>query len=228
MTHNITVEGGTSVRLLTAGKYCDRDIVVTATGGGDNLAKQLIERTITNISDDSTEIIGAYAFASCLALTEVSFTNCTEVGVSVFYSDSGLIRADFPKLLKTTQALFSACSALKDVNLPVTNQLRSSTFDGCQSLKKIDLPKVTIINKNVFAKCSMLTAVILRSNTVVELSSANSFNNTPIANGTGYIYVPKTLADGSDGVTAYKAATNWSVYANQFRAIEDYPEICGG
>ena len=32
--YNITVEGGTSKRLLTAGKYCDRDIVVTATGGG--------------------------------------------------------------------------------------------------------------------------------------------------------------------------------------------------
>ena len=31
--HNITVEGGSSVRLKTAGKYCDRDIVVTATGG---------------------------------------------------------------------------------------------------------------------------------------------------------------------------------------------------
>lgn len=34
MSHNITVEGGTSVRLPTAGKYCDRDIVITATGGG--------------------------------------------------------------------------------------------------------------------------------------------------------------------------------------------------
>lgn len=34
MTHNITIEGGTSARLPTAGKYCDRDIVVTATGGG--------------------------------------------------------------------------------------------------------------------------------------------------------------------------------------------------
>lgn len=30
----IEVEGGSSVRLPTAGKYCDRDIVVTATGGG--------------------------------------------------------------------------------------------------------------------------------------------------------------------------------------------------
>lgn len=34
MSYNITVEGGSSVRLKTAGKYCDRDIVVTATGGG--------------------------------------------------------------------------------------------------------------------------------------------------------------------------------------------------
>ena len=34
MSHNITVEGGTSVRLPTAGKYCDRDIIITATGGG--------------------------------------------------------------------------------------------------------------------------------------------------------------------------------------------------
>lgn len=34
MSHNITVAGGSSVRLPTAGKYCDRDIVVTAPSGG--------------------------------------------------------------------------------------------------------------------------------------------------------------------------------------------------
>lgn len=34
MSINITVEGGSSKRLLTAGKYCAEDIVVTATGGG--------------------------------------------------------------------------------------------------------------------------------------------------------------------------------------------------
>lgn len=33
--HKITVQGGSSVRLPTAGKYCDKDIVVTATGGGE-------------------------------------------------------------------------------------------------------------------------------------------------------------------------------------------------
>ena len=32
---NVNVESGTSVRLQTAGKYCDRDILVTAEGGGE-------------------------------------------------------------------------------------------------------------------------------------------------------------------------------------------------
>lgn len=31
---NISIESGTSKRLLTAGKYCDRDIIVKAEGGG--------------------------------------------------------------------------------------------------------------------------------------------------------------------------------------------------
>ena len=35
MSFNIEVESGKTVKLPTAGKYCDRDILVTATGGGD-------------------------------------------------------------------------------------------------------------------------------------------------------------------------------------------------
>ena len=34
MSYEITIEGGSSKKLLTAGKFCDRDIIVTATGGG--------------------------------------------------------------------------------------------------------------------------------------------------------------------------------------------------
>lgn len=34
MKYRITIEGGKSARLKTAGKYCDRDIVITATGEG--------------------------------------------------------------------------------------------------------------------------------------------------------------------------------------------------
>lgn len=41
MSHKITVESGTTAVLKTAGKYCDRDIEVTATGGGGGTAENL-------------------------------------------------------------------------------------------------------------------------------------------------------------------------------------------
>ena len=58
MTHNITVEGGTSVRLPTAGKYCDRDIVVTATGGGSVSEPSTISGI--NLHNAETDIPNAY------------------------------------------------------------------------------------------------------------------------------------------------------------------------
>lgn len=44
MSFNITLEGGTSLRLPTAGKYCDRDIIVTAEGGKEDLDAVLTEQ----------------------------------------------------------------------------------------------------------------------------------------------------------------------------------------
>lgn len=51
-THNITVQGGTSVRLPTAGKYCDRDIIVTAEGGGGGINVTLPTRTVMVVDND--------------------------------------------------------------------------------------------------------------------------------------------------------------------------------
>ena len=58
MTHNITVEGGTSVRLPTSGKYCDRDIVVTATGGGSVSEPTTISGI--NLHNKETDIPNTY------------------------------------------------------------------------------------------------------------------------------------------------------------------------
>ena len=58
--------------------------------------------------------------------------------------------------------------------------------------------------------------MIIRSETICTLSNKNAFSGSSVASGTGYIYVPKDL------VESYKTATNWSTYATQFRALEDY------
>lgn len=61
MSHKITVEGGTSIRLPTAGKYCDRDIVITAEGGTEDLddvlteQEQLLEELTTALDEKLEE-----------------------------------------------------------------------------------------------------------------------------------------------------------------------------
>ena len=80
--------------------------------------------------------------------------------------------------------------------------------------------------------CYSLTALILGASTVCKIKNSSIFTNCYHYNGTvhttynpdglkdGYIYVSKALIED------YKVATNWSKFAEQFRAIEDYPEIC--
>ena len=89
-------------------------------------------------------------------------------------------------------------------------------FDSCSSLTAVDFSAATSIGDYAFNACSALTTLILRSETMCTLSSTYTFTGTPIKSGTGYIYVPRALVD------SYKTATNWSTYANQFRALEDY------
>ena len=62
----------------------------------------------------------------------------------------------------------------------------------------------------------------MRGNAVVQAGTGSQLYNSKIEKGAGYIYVPSALVD------AYKADSKWNAYANQFRAIEDYPDICGG
>jgi hypothetical protein len=38
----------------------------------------------------------------------------------------------------------------------------------------------------------------------------------------GYFYVPRALLSDDDATKDYRRATNWSTYASQFRALEDY------
>ena len=81
--------------------------------------------------------------------------------------------------------------------------------------------EITSIRAYCFAGCTKLKALILRNTNVVALANTNAFQSTPIASGTGFIYVPAALID------SYKAAPNWTTYANQIRAIEDYPNVAG-
>jgi hypothetical protein len=89
-------------------------------------------------------------------------------------------------------------------------------------LKYADLGLVTNLPSWSLASTALETVILRKTDKICTLQVTNALSGTPIEKGTGYVYVPRDLVD------AYKSASNWSTYANQIRAIEDYPEICGG
>lgn len=125
---------------------------------------------------------------------------------------------------------FASCRNITEINLPKLTNISRTLFSYCSNLKKIDIGGenvsiATDITYDFYSPingCDKLETLILRSNTLITNPSRYVIHSTStIVKGTGYIYVPAALLED------YKVAANWSVYASQFRAIEDYPEICG-
>ena len=140
--------------------------------------------------------------------------------------------------------IFAYCTALTSVSAPELQTLPSQMLYYCQALEEVVFPKVSTVNSGVFSYCTNLTkidlggaitrlssafmayankvsALILRGVTTVPTLGTSAFTSSTIKSGTGYVYVPKELE------ATFKVASNWSTYASQIRAIEDYPEICG-
>lgn len=108
------------------------------------------------------------------------------------------------------------CNYLVNVYLPKCTSLGGYSFGLCPLLEKVELGAITNIKAYDFYNCSKLTILIINNTTsACTLANVNAFNNTPIANGTGYVYVPDDL------VNTYKAATNWSTFANQIKGLSE-------
>ena len=111
------------------------------------------------------------------------------------------------------------CAKLSRLILPESvTSIGPYCFRACSSLASLRIPtQVQIILDGLVLGASELTALILPANRVIELRSSPALSLTPIASGTGYIYVPSNLVD------AYKSATNWSVYADSIRPLSELP-----
>ena len=193
-------------------------------GGGDAdtaLADSIIDSTATTYTSDTLEIVAKYAMRDRDSLTSFSSTSLKEVKEYGFYSCNKLSTLIVPNLLYIRDYGFYMCPQLKNVVLPKATTIGGYAFqDG--GLVSLDLGACTQISSYGAFNGTDLDTLIIRTNTICSLAATSNISGTPIADGTGYIYVPQTLLE------QYKVATNWATYANQFRAIEDYPEFCGG
>ena len=165
--------------------------------------------------------IGAWAFGGCTAHnTSFAFPSATYVGEYAFQSYQGQ-SIHLPVAESIGDSAFSTCNRITGIVFPAATNIGNNCFSNCTGIEKMDLVAATTIGYDAFLSCAALSTLILRASSVCILSHEKFFN-TPISAGTGFIYVPQIL------IEAYKTAPIWSVYANQFRAIEDYPEITGG
>lgn len=159
--------------------------------------------------------LGAQAFQYA-GVESVNFPLVTLFGSSVFAQCKSLKSANFPSAPDVASNLFNNCTELETVRFPLATVIGNNAFDRCSSLAKIDCPHITRIKSGAFSYCTALKSLVLRSGTVCTLDAVAILSTCPIADGTGYIYVPAALID------SYKAAANWSTYANQFRSLEEW------
>ncbi len=174
--------------------------VTTNVSGGDASAlDEFVTRGLTSYSSDKIRYVGKYAFY-----------NCTK-----------LVNVDLPLVESLEASCFAYCTALETVKFPNLTTTNTSALANCTSLKKADLGLAGSLANNLFLNSTNLETLILRKkNKICSCGYSSAIGTTKIASGTGYIYVPSSL------VANYKTSNDYKNYANQIRAIEDYPEIC--
>lgn len=191
--------------------------------------------TVATVSDNSPDLttvifdkltsIPDKAFNGQTNISSITFGSVTTIGEYVF-NNSKITEISNNRISTIDKGAFNGCTLLEEVNLPaLTRFMSTDVFNGCTSLRKVDLGASlnNLNNSRTFSGCTSLDTLIIRkTNGVPGLGGINTtLLNTPISSGTGYIYVPGDL------IESYKASSSWAALANQFRAIEDYPDICG-
>lgn len=185
-------------------------------GGGDVTA--LIEGSIQDLTDTDATVVRKH-FLRDSGIKSVSMPNVTRIRDDAFNLCTKLESIDFPACTEIDNRAFSWCTKLSEITFPTLLYCYRNAFEYCRDrLARVDLGTCQHLGSNAFIGCSYLVTLILRGTTqVCNLEATDCFDSTPIKTGTGYIYVPDAL------VANYKAATNWSTFANQIKGLSELP-----
>ncbi len=149
-------------------------------------------------------------------ITEFTLQN-NGIGTKAFFNCTNLENVNFINTLVIGGSALSGCKKLKTAVLSSAYRLDYGAFNG-SGVEHVDIEREVRLSGVVFKKCLSLTTIVFRSATSIKLLSTDIFDLTPIADGTGFIYVPDALYD------AYLIATNWATYASQIKKISELNE----
>ena len=213
----IEVEGGKSVRLKTAGKYCDRNIVVTATGGGDTEAayQQGVADGKQAEYDrfwDAYQQNGNRTYYSRLftagwtdEILQPKYPVKPQKADNIFY-ESGIVNAlADPQWLDMTEctsaesfARFAAKMKECSLHIPVCKEFNHGVRD-CTALTKLTLTGIIENCRFIscFANCNNLTDVTLEGTIGQDIS----FQWSPLSRES-ILSCFSVLSDTATGMTA--------------------------
>jgi hypothetical protein len=112
---NISVESGSSVRLPTAGKYCDRNIIVSATGGKEDLNDILTEQeelisTLQEVLNNKVNS-GGDPLAGWSRCDYIQFTGEQTIDTGVICNQNTKIQLAFTRERSTQHYLYGVASS---------------------------------------------------------------------------------------------------------------------
>ena len=158
-----------------------------------------------------SEYTSIFMYSNIISFDELQyFTGVTSLGDNGFMGCSSLTSIVIPDSVTSLEyGCFYDCSSLTSIIIPDSvTSIEGSGFRSCSSLTSIIIPdSVTSLGSRCFYNCSSLTSITLES-TIPPIITSNTFDSA-----VQKFFVP----DGS--VASYKAATNWSAYADKIYPI---------
>ena len=185
---------------------------ISAISRTDLTELRISPRDILYVSLPNCTSVSMDTFRTCFNLTSISLPMCENLGSNAFQDCESLSQVSLPMCSYIGNNVFVYCNSLTQVSLPVCSYIGENAFYTCESLSQVSLPVCSYIGENAFQDCSLLSIITIGYSGVCSLAY-DVFNGTPIAYGTGSIYVPASLVD------AYKTAENWSYFSTQIFSI---------
>ena len=192
---------------------CSSLVSITMPNSVTSIGDSAFERCsslVSIIMPNGVTSIGKSAFSECYHLSSITIPNSvTSIGEHAFAYWNSLSSITIPNgVTSIGQYMFANCRSLSSITIPdgVTS-IGKNAFYSCNSLASITIPDgVTSIGDYAFTNCGSVAFYDFTACTSIPmLSNTNAFSNI-VADC--QIRVPASLVD------AWKAATNWSTYAD--------------